>query len=155
VGGVLLAAVAVSLVVVVLCLAAGPASAFWHWLAGDAGATWRHRRDADRRAERLLRDVLTPDELTWLDGRGYLEVPSRAHPGRTYRVPRDGGVVVMYERGRAVAGLCVQSVEPIPMADAVAMHKLMIEGAEEVYLQRANHLSIAAVSRYGLGALYD
>ncbi len=116
---------------------------------------YQEARTASQRAESLLRAVLTADEFTRMSECGYLDVRSPSRPNRTYRVPRDGGIVVMRENGRAIGGLCVQSVQPVPAADTVAMHKLMIEGAEDLYLQTANHLSVGALSRYGLGVLYE
>jgi hypothetical protein len=112
-------------------------------------------RLAPRRAEVLLLQVLTAQEYAMLADRGYLYVLSPSRPERVYRVPRDCGIVVIRERGRVVGGLCVQSVVPFPAADTVAMHKLMIEGAEDEYLRTANHLSVGAMSRNGLGVLED
>lgn len=149
-GDVLLAAVALALLVAVLWLAA---RSRLRELPGRALAYYRTIRDADRRAEALLRDVLGPDEYASLAGLGYLEVPSPHHPGRAYRIPRHGGIVVVYEGGRVSHGLCVHAVESIPAADAVAMHKLMIEGAEDEYLERANRVSLIAFSRYGIDVL--
>jgi len=104
-------------------------------LSADARADWRQ---AQERAEALLKRVLSPDEYERLQRRGYLEVPSKLHPTRTYRVPRHQGQVKVFEGETPILALCVQSVEPIPDADAVIMHKLMIEGNEEGYLQVAN-----------------
>ncbi len=154
-GEVLLAAVAVGLLVAILCCAADRILDLLSPLLGRALPRHRQAREAERRAEMLLQDLLTPAEYTRLVTRGYLDVQSPSQPSRVYRVPRDGGIVVVYEGGRAAGGLCVQATEPIPTADAVAMHKLMIEGAEADYLRRANHLSIVALSRYGLGVLYQ
>ncbi len=150
----LLAAVGVGLLVAATCLLARPAARAVAGLLGRVAAAQQSALEAERRAEQLLRDVLTPAEHGRMLARGYLDVASPGHPGRIYRVPRDGGIVVMYEGSRPVAGLCVQPVDALPTADTVAMHKLMIEGAEVEYLRRANHLSVATLSRYGLGALY-
>ena len=51
---------------------------------------------------------------------------------------RHQGQVKVFEGETPVLALCVQSVEPIPDADAVIMHKLMIEGDEQTYLRVAN-----------------
>jgi len=101
----------------------------------DTRSDWRQ---AQERAEALLRDLLSPDEYDRLLRRGYLELPSRLHPNWVYRVPRHQGQVKVFEGDTPVLALCVQSVEPIPDADAVIMHKLMIEGDEETYLRVAN-----------------
>lgn len=95
-------------------------------------------REAEEKAEQLLADILSPEELQQLRQRGFLEIASHAHPGRVYRIPRHPGLVSVYEQGALVSRLCVGAVEPLPTGDAVLLHKLMIEGAEEEYLRRAN-----------------
>jgi len=93
---------------------------------------------AERRAANLQRDLLTPEQSRQLVWRGYLEIPSPTDPGRVYRVPGNKGYVQVIEHGRAVMRLCVQPVERLPNADIVVLHKLMIEGNEEYYLEKAN-----------------
>ena len=95
-------------------------------------------RDAQERAELLLKELLTEDEYRQLNRRGYLEVPSPSRPRRTYRVPRHQGQVRVYDDGVPTMALCVQPVEPMPDGDVVVMHKLMIEGNEAEYLRTAN-----------------
>jgi hypothetical protein len=97
-----------------------------------------HRADAERRAEELLQSQLTPDEYHQLTTQGYLRVPSPRYPNRVYLIPRYRGLVRVYEQGRSVMRLCVGPVEPVPDADVVLMHKLMIQGNEEEYLKTAN-----------------
>ena len=93
---------------------------------------------AERRAADLLRDTLTPEQFHQLTWRGYLEIPSPTEPPRVYRVPRSKGYVQVIENGRAIMRLCLQPVECLPDADIVVLHKLMIEGNEETYLEKAN-----------------
>ncbi len=94
---------------------------------------------AERRATKLLQDVLTPEQCHQLYWHGYLEVPSPHEAGRVYRVPRNrGSFVQVIEHGKAVMRLCVQPAEYLPDADVVVLHKLMIEANEEYYLQKAN-----------------
>jgi len=94
---------------------------------------------SERRAASLLRDMLTPEQCRQLLWHGYLEVPSPSSAGRVYRVPRArGGFVQVIEDGTAVMRLCVQTVEHLPDADIIVLHKLMIEANEEHYLQKAN-----------------
>jgi len=93
---------------------------------------------AERRASGLLRDILTPEQFHQLTWRGYLEIPSPTEPRRIYRVPRSKGYVQVIENGRAIMRLCLQPVECLPDADIVVLHKLMIEGNEETYLEKAN-----------------
>lgn len=95
-------------------------------------------REAQERAEALLKELLTEEEYRQLNRKGYLDVPSPSRSFRTYRIPRHQGQVKVYEGGIPVMALCVQPVEPIPDGDVVLMHKLMIEGNEEEYLRIAN-----------------
>ena len=95
-------------------------------------------REAQERAEALLRSLLTEDEYRQLNRRGFLEVASPSRPRRVYRIPRHQGQVKVYEGGVPILALCVQSIEPIPDGDVVLMHKLMIEGNEDEYLRIAN-----------------
>lgn len=89
------------------------------------------------RAEALLREVLDECEYQQLTKHGYLDVRSPTDPQRIYRIPAYVGLVRMYEHGVAVRELCIQPVEPLPSADVIAMHKLMIQGDEQEYLIRA------------------
>lgn len=93
---------------------------------------------AERRAASLLRETLSAEQLRQLTWRGYVKVSSPTEPQRIYRVPRSKGYVQVIENGRAVMRLCLQPVECLPDADIVVLHKLMIEGNEETYLQKAN-----------------
>jgi hypothetical protein len=113
----------------------------------DVRADWRL---AQERAEVLLHQLLTPEERELLARRGYLEVPSRIHSGWVYRIPRHQGQIKVLEDDAPILALCVQSVEPIPDADAVILHKLMIEGDEESYLRIANRFE---PSLYGFIAI--
>lgn len=94
------------------------------------------------RSERLLRELLDEHEYRQLRQRGYVDVVSPSNSTRIYRIPRMLGRVCVYEGGREVRELCLQPVEFIPSADVVAMHKLMILGAEDVYLAQANQFNV-------------
>ncbi len=97
-------------------------------------------REAERRAERLLAEMLSATEVRTLQQRGYLEVASAKYADRVYRIPRFQGPIAVYEGGVLTNLLCVRSVDPIPNADAVLLHKLMIEGDEDAYLRAANSI---------------
>lgn len=111
---------------------------FLFWLVLRNPVRMTNRAEAERRAEALLRRFLTEEEYQQLLCQGYLRVPSPHYPNRVYLIPRYRGLVRVYESGRAVMRLCVGPVEPLPDADVVLMHKLMIEGNEEEYLKIAN-----------------
>jgi hypothetical protein len=105
------------------------------------------QREAEERAEALLRDVLTDAEYAQLGECGYLEIRSPSQPMRTYRVPQRPGRVAVHEFGVEVESLCVAPVEWLPSGDVVLAHKLMIEGNEQEYLRRANHIRLRARTR--------
>jgi hypothetical protein len=112
-------------------------------------ATWR---EAQERAETLLREMLTVEEYDQLSERGYLDVPSPSQPARTYRVPLKGGRVAIVEGGAEVESLCVGPVESVPPGDVILIHKLMIEGDEQEYLRRANRYRLRVpASLLGVG----
>jgi hypothetical protein len=122
-------ATALATVVIVILLAL-LAAALARWLS------------ADRAAEALLREMLTPAEYRQLRTTGYLEVASPTRPGRVYRVPRIRGKVVILEDGHPTELLCLQpaaAAGDIPDADIVLMHKVLIQSDEEYYLTTANH----------------
>jgi hypothetical protein len=102
---------------------------------------FRARAAADRRAEVLMAEILGPDAYRQVVRKGFLDVPSPSRSGRIYRVPRSRDQVRVYEDGRLVERLCIQSIEPMPYGDIIVMHKLMIEADEEEYLRIANHFS--------------
>jgi hypothetical protein len=104
---------------------------------------WSDWKEAQHRAETLLRSLLTEAEYQQLNRYQYLDVRSPSRPTRIYRVPRHKGQVKVYEAGMVVEALCIQAVEPIPDGDTVLMHKLMIEGNEDEYLRAANHFDLA------------
>jgi len=108
--------------------------------------TLEDRRRAEARAARALAEVLSAEELAQLEARGFLVVPSRVRAGRTYHVPRRQGMISVFEGGVLAERLCVGAINPIPDADAVLLHKLMIEGNEEEYLQLANHFAVRPFS---------
>lgn len=97
--------------------------------------------ESERRAETLLRQLLTEEEYRQLNQQGFLTVPSPTHFDRVYRIPRRPGQVSVFECGRLVMNLCIQPTKVLPAADVVGMHKLMIQGNESEYLQVANRIS--------------
>jgi hypothetical protein len=93
--------------------------------------------EGDRRANELLRSVLTCEQYSQLMLNGHLDIPSPHDPECVYRVPRGHGLVKVIERGRLKGSLCLQPLEWLPVDDRMVMHKLMIEADEETYLQTA------------------
>ena len=108
---------------------------------GRRGESVSEQLAAESRAHVLLQEMVTEKQYQQLITCGYLEVASPTRDSRIYRIPGAGGRVKMYERGCAVMELCLQPAEPLPDGDVVVMHKLMIEGNEEEYLQKANQFA--------------
>lgn len=97
---------------------------------------------AYERAETLLRDSLAPEQYEFYQRRGYIELPSRLYPQRTYRV--DGWrPIAVFEEDRFVGAICLRPREHLPGPDVVLARKLLIEGAEEDFLRAGNWLSPA------------
>lgn len=91
------------------------------------------KEEADKRAWNLLMGHLSWKQRWQLKLRGFIELSSRLRQERTYRMSRHGRVWV-YERGKYAGSLCVAPAIPLPEADLVLAHMLMIEGNEAEYL---------------------
>jgi hypothetical protein len=108
----------------------------------------REHNVAKKRAETLLQNSITTEQYQQLLNQGYLEIPSRLYPGYLYRIPRNQQRVQIYETSQAspipysrkLAELCVIPCDPVPDADMVLAHKLMIEADEQSYLSIANRI---------------
>jgi hypothetical protein len=100
----------------------------------------RRRRIAARRAEALVRRVLSEAEHAQLRRDGFLEVPSPSVSGRRYRIPRRGAPVAVLEPSGSVLYLCLQPDAPVAPEELLLVHKLLLEGAEDEYWQRANRV---------------
>lgn len=106
------------------------------------GASSAENTLAEARSRDLLRDLLDEREFQQLTQYGYLDIASPNYEDRVYRIPGCAGWVCVYEKGQALVNLCVQPVEPLPVNDVIALHKLMIEGNEHGYLARANQIPL-------------
>lgn len=102
-------------------------------------------KEAERRANALLKEFLTDEEYWQLKKFGYLEVQSPSIPNRIYRIPRYQGVVKVYDRDVLTMYLCVQPKKFLPSGDLVLMHKLHIEANEDDYLRIANRWVSAGI----------
>jgi hypothetical protein len=145
---------AVDVLVVLYLVVVVGAVAMWvimRWAHGE------HVRPslAYERAEALLRDMLTDAEYRQVGTYGYLDVRSPSHPARTYRVPHGPGRVAVHEGDLEVEQLCIAPVVWLPPGDIVLAHKLMIEGNEQEYLRRANHIRRLVPVRVSSGRTGD
>ena len=100
---------------------------------------WLRREHlTNRRADALVRRLLSADEQAQLRRTGFLEVRSQAVSGRTYRIPRRGSPVAVLEPDGHVKYLCLQPETPVASRELVLVHKLLLEAAEMDYLRKAN-----------------
>jgi hypothetical protein len=60
-------------------------------------AAWRRRRETSRRADALVKRVLSDEERAQMRRLGFLEVHSRLVSGRRYRIPPGGSPVAVLE----------------------------------------------------------
>jgi hypothetical protein len=111
---------------------------------------WLFRRtDAGRRAEALVRRVLSDAERAQLRRDGFLEIRSGLVAGRRYRIPRRGSPVASLEPDGRVVYLCLQPSTPVAESELIVVHKLLLEGAEADYWQRANRVGRAMGRGFG------
>jgi hypothetical protein len=97
----------------------------------------------------MLRRVLSEEERAQMQRDGFLEVPSPSVVGRRYRIPRRGAPVAVLEPSGRVVYLCLQPETPVAEQELVVIHKLLLEGAEEDYWQKANR--VGRVMGRGIG----
>ena len=110
--------------------------------------TTRPEQLAEQRAEQLLQQHVTPQQYQQLQEQGYIEIASRLHPERFYRIFRGRQRVQVYtlnpggtsEPYQKHSELCVIPCDPVPDADLFLAHKWMIESDESAYLGLANHI---------------
>jgi hypothetical protein len=109
----------------------------------------RRSRHAARRADALVRRVLSDAEQAELHKQGFLELASQTVPGRKYRIPAGDAPVASLEPDGRVVYLCLQPVRPIPRKELVLVHKLLLEADEAGYWQRANRVGRAMGRGFG------
>lgn len=104
-------------------------------------------RTPAERAEQLLLEVMGPDRFQTLRTLGFIDLPSRLHPGRIYRLDSLGNLSY---RDPGDAGfdvsLCVQPEESVPRDDQIAMRYLLATADEERLLTTANPVTFGFMS---------
>jgi hypothetical protein len=92
---------------------------------------------AQKKAEALLLSVLTEEQRSELSKRRQFFVTSKS--GKRYRIDRHthGNVYELNELGNPVRRLCAQP-PGVPVDDAIAAQKLMLETDEAAFLRVAN-----------------
>ncbi len=107
------------------------------WLAA-AKSRLRTRRNADKRAARLLREALSPDQRAQYDRKGHFDVIG-GQSGKRYRI-RNGSQMNVEElsaAGSRVRVLCFVPQGGLPMGDIHLAQKLALELMEDETLKIA------------------
>lgn len=127
---------------ILLSLLAALAVGLWRSQRGGVLSPFGRASDgeAEQRARALLREHLSANQYRQLLRLGYLEIPSRRHPGRCYRIPSTQRGIQVYEGGRRLGVLCLIARTPVPYADLILAQKLLLEADEETYLSLANRV---------------
>ncbi len=97
-----------------------------------------------RRADGLLRSLLSARQRRTWERFRYFIVESPNRPGVVYKVP-DRGMITMLEHGRPVKKLCIHPADDLPVGDVMASFKLLIEAEEEELHRMANVHRIPAL----------
>lgn len=114
------------------------------WLNRRQAEAQQRAREAEERADSLLREVMDEQEYLQLSERRYVDVQSPHTAERVYRVHLQRNQAVdVFESGWLVARLCVHPTGQLPEPDVLLSHKLMIEANEEEYLREANVFATA------------
>lgn len=106
------------------------------WAQLGQASTAADEQAANERAEALLAQHLTPEQLRDLQERRCLYVFSQS--GRRYRVDRGSTVKLLDDRGSILKRLCIHPEEHVPAADVMLCQKLLIEADEERLWRVAN-----------------
>lgn len=96
------------------------------------------RKEADARAEALLRAHLNPDQQEQLVREDWFLINSKS--GKKYRIfrGRSANIDVLDETGKVLRSLCVHPREDVPDADTMLAQALMLRHDEESLLRLAN-----------------
>jgi len=99
------------------------------------------------RADRLLQDVLGEEQYRRFRAGGFLDLPSRKFPGRTYRLDSSGNLSYR-EPGETGFNttLCVQPTEAVPLDDQIVMRYLLVTADEDRLVEVANPITFGFIS---------
>jgi hypothetical protein len=100
------------------------------------------RSVAKDRAEKLLRDGLSPRQCEELAAKGFFTLETLSKGQRKiYRIERgrSRNVKQVDDNGRVIKTLCAHPAEYVPDADTMLAQKLWLETAEDEFLRVANH----------------
>lgn len=99
-------------------------------------------------ARRLLVGILPAEDVLRLDRDGYVPIPSRKHPGRTYRIDKWGSVSV-YQNGERYANVCIHVGGLMFVNDDSVVAMWLIARFAEEEIEEVGHWTYACEA-YGL-----
>jgi hypothetical protein len=93
--------------------------------------------EANQRAEKLLKRLLSPEQLKEFERWGYFHVTVRS---RRFRVTMEvtHNVKEVDSRGRILRTYCIHPGDHVPKADAMVVKKLLLEAMPEKFFKVAN-----------------
>ncbi len=103
------------------------------------------RSKAEKRAEKLLQELLSAEQRAELAAKGFFTLRTIAKSGeeRIYRIRRgrSRNVEQVDAQGNRIKTLCAHPIEMVPDADTMLAQKLMLEtpDMQEEFLRIANH----------------
>jgi len=95
------------------------------------------REEANQRAEKLLKSLLSPEQLKEFEHRGYFHVTAK---NRRFRITMEitHNVKEVDSRGRILRTYCIHPKDHVPKADAMVVKKLLLEAMPEEFFKVAN-----------------
>jgi hypothetical protein len=110
---------------------------------GEWAIASRIREAANGRAERILKESLSPKQCEELAAKGYFELETIRPTGerKLYRINRGRSANVQEidaASGKIVKRLCAHPTALVPDADTMLCQKLMLESQEDDFLRIAN-----------------
>lgn len=120
----------------------------WQLHAERLNAEQDARLQADRKAEALLKTMLTADQrCQYESGLRYFDVlTTKDGKTRRYRIEHGwaGNVFLMDDNGRPIERFCIHPALKVPVADNLIAQKLLLETDEEKFLSIANKTVLRA-----------
>ncbi len=100
--------------------------------------TYGLQRPKELRAEKLVQDILGPEEYSQLHSLNGLRIPSKLVPGMSYVIQAVGRCMLADKDGNLFGHLCLVPVGDVPLADHVLGLVLLARNDEERLLAGGN-----------------
>jgi hypothetical protein len=108
-------------------------------LSNPQGQVLKQRRKAEQRANTLLKEWLSPEQLAQFESRGHFEVQG-SNSGKFYRIRREWNMNIdeLNSRGSRAAVWCFGPAGRLPLGDHMLAQKIALETDEQAALAVAN-----------------